>query len=1059
MKFINFKVIVMTLLIFINSFSIYSFASIEERYNFRNIGVEEGLSQNTVETIFQDSKGYIWIGTNDGLDRYNGYKFKHYKYDIYDENTISNNYIVDIVEDSDGYIWVTTINGLNRIDVNTNSIKRYYSDPKKGNLSNDNLWEIIFTSNNQLIVTSVNGVSIYDKKTDSFKRILNNGELPSQFIYSIHEDKNQNIWVGTDKGLVKFDKNLTKIFDYSEKIKSSEVYRIRHDDSNNIWVCTLGNGLFRISKDDNVTQYVSSSGQYSLPDNSVRDILIDAKNKIWVCTGNGISEFDSNKNTFHTYKSLPYDKNSLINNKTFCILEDSSGLIWIGTYGGISRFNPNSNFSYFTSSPANGNGVNGYMIHGIYEDNNLTWVGTNGNGISVVNKNGYEMYSLTTKNSNLIDDNIQEITGDDNRVYIGTNSGLNVVEASPNPSQSVIVESYCVEDGLPSNRIRSLYVDKDKYLWIGTNNGLAILNPKTKQIMDLTYILDKAGVSDTFIRSIFQDSAGEYYIGCFLGGGLIRINPKTNSVKVYRSNRNDIYSISDNTVRDINEDNLGNILIATSHGLNILNKNSNTFKHFTERDGLPNNTIYGILVDKLNNIWMSTNYGISKLNLDKETFENFTMIDGLQDNEFNGNSSFENSNGMFFFGGVNGFNMFNPLEVKTYTYAPSVVFDTCEISGIESPIPFDQRLSYKENNIKISYFTSDYKNSSSTKYYYKMDGLSSEWKTTDSNEILFAGLSPGEYTLKIKAMNHSGVVGQAESINFTIKPPFWKSHIASFIYFLIVNIMIYLNVNKVKKLDRLVNNRTKELKSEMEKNNKLYEKVLTLEKNKNNYFVNLSHELRTPLNVLNSISQLLNDIGKKDDYIKADRMLHYADMINRNCNRLLNLINNLIDNTKLQSDNYTLTKSNENIVYVVEETVISMKDFIESKGINFTFDTDTEEKIISCDKIEIERCIINLVGNAVKFTNSGGSIDVFVHGLEDEVRITVKDNGIGISKENQKNIFDKFNQVVDSHSEVKGGSGLGLTIVKQLVELHGGTIYVESELGKGSMFTIILPAD
>ena len=1059
MKFINFKVVVVTLLIFMSSFSMYSFASIEERYNFRNIGVEEGLSQNTVETIFQDSKGYIWIGTNDGLDRYNGYKFKHYKYDRYDENTISNNYIVDIIEDNDGYIWVATINGLNRIDTETNTIKRYYSDPKKGNLSNDNLWEIIFTSNNQLIVTSVDGVSLYDEKTDSFKRILNNNELPSQDVYSIWEDADQNIWIGASNGLVKFDKNLTKIFDYSEKIKFSEVYRIRHDNFNNIWVCTLGNGLFKISNENNITQYVSDSTQYSLPDNTVRDVLIDSKNKMWVCTSNGISKFNSEKNTFYTYKSLPYDKSSLINNETFCFLEDSSGLIWIGTYGGISRFNPNSNFRYFTSYPANGNGVNGYMIHGIYEDNNLVWLGTNNNGINVVDKNGHEMYSLTTENSNLMDNSIQDITGDDNRVYIGTNGGLNVVETSPNSTSSVIVESYSTDDGLPSNKIRSLYVDKNEYLWIGTNNGLAILNPETKHIMDLSYIFDKVGVSDKFVRAIFQDSDGEYYIGCFLGGGLIRLNPDTNSIKVYKSDENDIGTISNNTIRDINEDNLGNILIATSHGLSVLDKGTDKFIHFTEKDGLSNNTIYGILVDELNNIWMSTNYGISKLNSDRKTFEIFTTADGLQSNEFNGRSSFENSKGIFLFGGVNGFNLFDPLEVESSLFVPSVILETCEIGGIESPIPSGKKLSYKENNIKISYFIDDYKNSMSTKYYYKLEGLSSKWESTDNNEILFAGLGPGKYTFKIKAQNYSGIFSEEESISFTIKPPFWKSATANFIYFLAAIIIVYLHISKVKRLDKLVNNRTKELKLEMEKNKDLYEKVLTLEKNKNNYFVNLSHELRTPLNVLNSISQLLNDVSEKDDYMKADRLSHYANMIKRNCNRLLSLINNLIDNTKLQNDSYVLSKSNENIIYVVEETVMSMKDFIESKGISFTFDTDTEEKIISCDRIEIERCIVNLVGNAVKFTDSGGSIDVFVYDLEDKVRISVKDSGVGISKENQKNIFDRFNQVVDFHSESKGGSGLGLTIVKQLVELHGGSVSVESELGKGSEFIIILPVD
>ena len=1051
------KIFIITLFIFTCFFNTNSFALIEESYNFRNIGVEEGLSQATVETIFQDKKGYIWFGTNDGLDRYDGYQFKHYKHDKYDENTISNNYIVDIIEDNKGYLWVATINGLNHINTDTNEIKRYYSDPDKGNLSNNNVWEIIFTSNNKLIVTTIDGVNLYDKNTDSFKRILNNNELPSQFIYSITEDKNKNIWIGTNNGLVKFDKNLNKIKDYSNEIKSSEVYRIKSDNDNNIWVCTLGNGLFKISENDNITQYISNNSRKSIPSDTVRDILIDSKNNFWICTSKGIANFNPNKETFHTYKSMPYDSNSLSNDETFCFLEDTSGLIWIGTYNGISRFNPNSNFDYFKTDPSSENGLSSTMITGIYENNNILWIGTNEAGLNIIDKNLNKVYLLTTENSHLIDNNIQDITGYDNKVFVGTNSGLNVLDTTSKTHYSTLTETYTEEDGLPSNKIRALFIDDKNYLWIGTNKGLAVLNPKTKKITNLNYVLEKAGVPDAFIRSIFQDSDGEYYIGCFLEEGLIRINPKTNKFTLYKNIEEDTKSISSGTIRDIKEDKSGNILISTSHGFNILDKKTNTFKHYTEKDGLANNTVYGILIDNEDNVWMSTNHGISKFNHKKETFENFTIADGLQSNEFNGKSSFKNSEGAFFFGGINGFNAFYPSDIKSSNFVPTLSFDTLEIKGVESQLPPNKKLGYKDGNIKISYFTNDYRNCKSTRYYYKLEGLSHNWEVTDSNSILFANLKPGDYTFRIKARNYSGVMSKEESIHFTIKPPIWKSKIAIVIYILTVLLIIYLNSSKVKRLDRLVDNRTKALKIEMNKNKELYEKVLTLEKNKNNYFVNLSHELRTPLNVLNGMGQVLSEITKKENYITSEKLDYYIDILRRNCDRLLNLINNLIDNTKLQNNDYVLTKKTEDIVYIVEETALSMKDFIESKGIELIIDTDVEEKSIMCDKIEIERCIVNLVGNAVKFTKPGGMIEVFIYDLDDKVKISVKDTGIGISEENQKHIFDKFNQVIDKDSESKGGSGLGLTIVKQLIELHGGNVSVKSELGVGSEFIIILP--
>ena len=257
----------------------------------------------------------------------------------------------------------------------------------------------------------------------------------------------------------------------------------------------------------------------------------------------------------------------------------------------------------------------------------------------------------------------------------------------------------------------------------------------------------------------------------------------------------------------------------------------------------------------------------------------------------------------------------------------------------------------------------------------------------------------------------------------------------------------------------MINEKTNDLKLKMDENELLFKKVLTLEQNKNNYFINLSHELRTPLNVLNGINQLIKDFCNKDVFITPKKLSYYMDIMERNTSRLLNLINNIIDNTKIENNSYILTKEKTNIVYLVEENVMDMKDYIEEKGLELIFDTDIEEKIISCDKTEIERCIINLVGNAAKFTPKGGLIQVIVSDLGDKVKISVKDNGIGISEENKKLIFNRFNQVVENNSEVKGGSGLGLTISKQLISLHGGDIYVESEVGVGSEFIIILPVE
>ena len=1035
-----------------------SYANIRESFNFKNITIEDGLSQSTVETIYQDSKGYIWIGTNDGLDRYNGYEFKHYKHDKYDKNSIANNYIVDIIEDKNGYIWVSTIGGLSRINPDKDEIKNYYSKEDSGNLSNSNLWQLLCTKDNRLIASTIDGLNVYDKNKDKFTRILyKEGELPSQYIYSLEEDVNGHIWVGTDNGLVELDKDLNIVKSYHDTIGDSDVYNVYDDSKGNIWVCTLDNGLFKINLDDkSVENYKNNNSKISIPSNNVRDIISDSEGKLWIATDKGLCTFDYEREEFITYNKKLYQSNSLIDDEIFCLLKDSSGLIWIGTYSGISRFNPNSSFTHFKSDPYDNNSISGNVIHGIYEDDDKTlWIGTNESGVNIIN--GESIKHLNKENSNLVSDLIEDITGFKNYIFIGTNEGLSVLVKNDKTAKNYTITNYTTKDGLPSNKIRSLFIDSKGYLWIGTNKGLAILDINNNKIIDITYILDEMGVSDKFIRAVYEDSKGNYYIGCFLEGGLIKINPNTKEYKIYKNIENDDSSISNNSIRYINEDLYGNILVGTSHGINILNLSTDKFNHYTEKDGLINNTIYGILVDKNNGIWMSTNAGISKLSTEDATFKNFTITDGLQSNEFNGRACFKSKDGNMYFGGINGFNVFNSQDIELSTFEPKVIFDNFEINGTNKKDISNIKFKSNENNIKINFFTNDYKNTKTTQYYYKLEGLENEWNMTNSNSLVFANLGSGDYTLKIKTITQHGVMSDESSVHFTINPPIWRSNYAICIYLILIIISILRYMHKVNTLDRLVNERTNKLRKEMEKNEQLFKKVLSLEQNKNNYFVNLSHELRTPLNVLSSINQLIKEFTKKDNFITPEKLSYYMGIMDRNCSRLLSLINNLIDHTKIENNSYIINKKDEDIVYLVEETVLDMKDYIEEKGLELIFDTDVEEKVIRCDKVDIERCIINLVGNAVKFTPEGGLIEVLLQDLDDKVKIIVKDNGIGISEENQKIIFDRFNQVVDESSEQKGGSGLGLTITKQLITLHNGEIYVESEVGVGSEFIIILP--
>ena len=1064
MKTMNKKYIIyMLLLIILLITTNIVYVSAYNNINFKNITSEDGLSQGTVETIIQDDQGYIWLGTNDGLCRYNGYEFKIYKHDEELENSITNNYIVDIKQDNSGNIWVGTANGLSKIDTKTDLITNYNMNDEEKSLSHYNIGDILITKSGDVLVGTSDGLNIYNEKKDEFYRIFNkDSDLSSQFIRSLAEDENQNIWVATNNGIDKIDiKNNKNIISFKTghgkfDISENDIYVVRYDPKGYIWAGALKEGLNRIDINTNeVKQYKNDDrDEKSLPGNYVKDILRDSSGNLWVGTDNGLAKYNEQTENFATYKNKIYDKTSLVNDEVFSIQEDESGLIWVGTYAGISIFDPNTNIEHYKKDPFDENSISDNSIHGIYEDKDgLLWVGTNSKGVNVINRKNYNVKHLnkTSKDYPISDNNINDVVGIDNKIFIATKNGLNEVD-----KDLKTINIYNTEDGICNNNITALFADSKKNVWIGTANGISVLNTNTNEIIDITDILTNHNIEDQYIKVIYEDSKGNYWVGCFIDGGLVKIDPNKRTIENYRNKKEDKTSISSNNIRSIVEDKNGNIYIGTSYGLNKLNESNNTFERYLEKDGLSNNTVYGLLVDDNNNLWASTNLGISKLDTNTMTFETFNIIDGFQGNEFNGRAYYKNKSGELFFGGINGLNIFRPNDINRSRYVPTVIFDEFKVNGKVYKDINNQEFKYNENTINISVFISNYKNTKNIQYMYKLEGVSDSWDISRSNNINYSDLAPGTYTLKIKARSYSGKVSDESAVKFIIKLPIWKSKAAILIYLIIITIVIYRTINSVKRLDNLVKNKTLQLTKEMEKNDKLLKKVIELEKRKNNYFVNLSHELRTPLNVISSTEQLVTELNKSKDGIGKSKLNGCMQVVRRNTKRLLNLINNIIDTAKIESGSYQLNIREHDIVYIVEEATLSLKDYIERKGIELIIDPEMEEKIIKCDEHEIERCIVNLVSNAAKFTPEGGTIEVTIEDLDEKVKIIVKDTGIGIDKKYHDSIFNRFNQVIDQGAESKGGSGLGLTITKQIIDMHGGQISVESELGKGCKFIIIL---
>ena len=506
-------------------------------------------------------------------------------------------------------------------------------------------------------------------------------------------------------------------------------------------------------------------------------------------------------------------------------------------------------------------------------------------------------------------------------------------------------------------------------------------------------------------------------------------------------------------------DSSDNLWIGTNIGLSKFNLKTNEFTSYTTAEGLTNNFINSILVDDNGDIWISTNKGLNKFDIEEEVFTNFIKMDGLHGYQFNLKSSLKLDCGYIMFASTEGITYFNPSELKEYkTYNNEVIIGDIYVGKNKVVYDGDELiLEHNYKNLYISYFLSNYERINSITYEYMLEGFDSDWIYIDSrNQLDFKYLESGNYTLKIRARDGQGEKTKETSIKIRVKNPIWKTQLAYMIYISIVIALFIYIFNYVKILRHLVNQKTIKLNKQLEQNKILSQKIIDNEKFKNNYFINLSHELRTPINVINSTVQLINSINVNKG-ITYEKLNQYMEIIGKNCNNLLKIINDIIDSSKIETGKYKINKKNYDIVYIVEETALNMRKFIEDKGISLIIDPEIEEKIISCDETEIERCIINLLGNAVKFTQEGGEIRVYIKEVENNIEITIEDTGIGISKEDQEFIFKRFEQVEGTKVTKVSSSGIGLTLVKYIIELHGGYIRLESEINKGSRFTIGLP--
>lgn len=961
------KVAVFELLIFVIMIIIQSnIIRGEEIYkiNFQKINVKDGLSNRNITTIYQDSRGYIWIGT--------------------------------------GY-------GLNVYDTVTGEVNEYTTDGIEGE------------------------------------------SLTNNYITVIEEDKLGNIWIGTKKGINVFVEETNRIESNVEK-DYKYIKHIENDGNGNMWIATK-DGIERYSFEDHDIHYkYCVDSRFEI---NINQIISDKNNNIWFATSEGLSRYNKNTGEKSQYKTSVYEQRSISSDYVTCLLEDKDGVIWVGTDNGVNVINLGQQFNLLNLEYLNNEKLKNISVTDIFEDSNSNyWIGTKNSGIRFIDnleRNVVSYYYDENKENSIVSNNIRSIIETNkNKILVATDKGLSIIDKDTGDIENLrIDEEYDVD-------VNILYKDEN-IIWMGTKSGLISYYEDTGEIVEHKLNFDINGIPDINIVDIYQDLNDKdiLWLGGGLVGGLIKFNKKSGVEKRYVKYINKNYG----TVNSIKGDSIGNLWIGTDLGLVKFNIDTEEFHYYTEKDGLIDNYIYSLLVDNDENIWMATDKGISKLNIKTGKFNNYIEGNEVFVGGFNVGSALKRKDGLMFLGGAKGLIFFNPEDIiEDSSIDNNVVIESITVNSKKNySEKGDIKLKYNENNVKIKFFSPNYKNLGSIKYDYMLEGLDEEWICgNSSNSVNYTLLSPGKYNFKVRATDINGNVSDVTNVEILIKRPYWRTPVAYIIYIIILLIIVVCVWDYVRILDGLVKKRTSELNMQLEYNDKLYKGVIKNEKFKNAYFVNLSHELRTPLNVILSTVQLVNLLNK-DERITKEKSLQYMKIIEKNSNTLLKVINDIVDSSKIETGNYKINKENVDIVYIVEETALNMSNFIEEKGIEFTIDPDIEEKIVCCDATEIERCIINLLSNASKFTPEGGKINLYIKDRGYEVDIIVEDTGIGISEEDQSFIFNRFSQVEGVETIKCSSSGIGLTLVKYLVELHGGRIKLESEVNKGSKFTITLP--
>jgi signal transduction histidine kinase/ligand-binding sensor domain-containing protein/DNA-binding response OmpR family regulator len=1033
----------------------YNFCAFgQQKLEFTSYSRKDGLSNSSIFAIAQDKDGFIWCGTRDGISRFDGTIFKSFKSNGTNNSIVDNDTRCLAYDSLENVMWIGTLDGVSKLYLQDLRFENFKATGKPGSLSSNIVRDILIDDKNQIFLATVNGIEVYDRlsKTFSYVKNIDKTIVNAECIFQL---ANKQRLVGTAKGVYglngssKENFNLKKLALPSANtidLNDQTIKQIIQDKNEKIWFGTFEKGLFQY---DGINKFIKTYSQSTFPslsNNSIRSLELDENDNLWIGTFNGLSRLKDGEIT--TYLKNNSSKSSIPDNsvKSICLAKDKT--LWVGTYyGGVSKITSNLElFKTYTSNDKLTHGFDGEVVSSFAKDDeNRTWIGTEGDGLFYKNDDGqYQKFSVLDEDFK--GKNIKKVFYHKGSLYIGTlHHGLYVYNLTSKNLSNLSV-GFQQNQHSGGNNVYDIAPFGNKLLIDAFGEGLELYDPSSNRLTKLEGLTSR--ISSNNVRSMLPVGENEVWLGTEKGLNRVVYDQKINKYLVYTFFKNE-------SIISLAKDKNDHIWVGTiDRGLIRLNKSTLNRVYLNESSGLAGNSIFGIALQDNNSIWVSTNLGISKINAQSLDITNYTNEKDLKIADFNYNAAYLSPEGLMYFGGIGGFVTFDPTAISKAISAPKIVFTHFSQNNKEVE-PNDGNgvlkttidktesivLDYSNSSFSLGYATLDFNQSLNNQIIYKLENFDKTWiRKSGVNELSYNIQKPGTYTLLVKSANSDKkLYSEEKRLKITVNPPFWKSGWAYLLYALAVIITIYSAFRFVK------------INHQLQLENLIRQQHYELNEAKLKFFTNITHEFRTPLTLINGpVEYLLKNTS--DEEAKTS-----LKTIQKNSFRLLNLVNQILSFRKIEAGQEQLRAKHGNMVTFLLEIVEVFKNATSAKEITYKFTPSQKEIWLNFDHEKLEQVIYNLIANAVKFTKPKGQIEVKISADEEEAIIEVIDNGIGIPKELHEQIFLRFYEKSPlTHFEAKG-TGIGLAISKELIEMHQGKLSVESEEGLGSRFIVCLP--